>query len=174
MANARQLRDPLNKSRVCKGHCPLPGLLRAEPLTYRRSAAIDEGLSAPHTPRPGDHPLAPKLGQRFLSALLLSLTLVCAPIGHAQDRSAVDAGRTLADRLCASCHAIGKTGPSKLAKAPPFRVIANRYSVWTLQEALAEGIVTGHAQMPEFVLNPDEINDLLSFMDTFTAKSKTK
>jgi len=83
------------------------------------------------------------------------------------------AGQALAERLCAKCHAIDKTGHSPLKKAPPFRVIANRYSVWLLQEALAEGIVTGHEAMPEFTLKPDEIADLLTFMDTLTApKSK--
>ncbi len=86
----------------------------------------------------------------------------------------IEAGRALADRLCARCHAIGPTGASKLAKAPPFRVIANRYSVWSLQEALAEGIVTGHADMPEFKFNPDQIEALLTFMDTHTKKKSGK
>jgi hypothetical protein len=33
-------------------------------------------------------------------------------------------------------------------------------------EALAEGINTGHAAMPEFVLDPDQIHDLLSYLKT--------
>jgi hypothetical protein len=36
--------------------------------------------------------------------------------------------------------------------------------VETLQEALAEGIVTGHPTMPEFRLDPGQIGDLISFM----------
>ena len=83
-------------------------------------------------------------------------------------------GRELAERLCARCHAIDAHGRSKLPVAPPFRVIANRYSVWGLQEALAEGIVVGHPQMPEFVLNPDEIYRLLTYMDTLRTKPVRK
>ena len=83
-------------------------------------------------------------------------------------------GRELADRLCARCHAIRANDRSKLPLAPPFRDIANRYSVWGLQEALAEGIVVGHPQMPEFVLNPDEIYKLLTYMDSLRTKPVQK
>jgi hypothetical protein len=38
--------------------------------------------------------------------------------------------------------------------------------VETLGEALAEGINTGHPAMPEFVLDPDQIHDLLSHLKT--------
>ena len=78
----------------------------------------------------------------------------------------VAAGRELAQRLCARCHAIAPKGSSPLPKAPPFRTIASSYSVWLLQEALAEGIVTGHAAMPEFKLKPREIGNLLGYMAT--------
>ena len=33
-------------------------------------------------------------------------------------------------------------------------------------EALAEGINTGHADMPAFELSPDQIHDLLSYLKT--------
>ena len=36
----------------------------------------------------------------------------------------------------------------------------------TLGEALAEGIYTGHAEMPAFELTPDQIHDLLSYLKT--------
>ena len=107
---------------------------------------------------------------KFLIMTSLALVMLSA-IASAQDPSAQDqrAGQALAERLCARCHSIDSTSASPLEKAPPFRAIANRYSVWLLQEALAEGIVTGHAAMPEFVLSPDEIANLLTFMDSFTA-----
>ena len=31
---------------------------------------------------------------------------------------------------------------------------------------LAEGIVTGHADMPEFVLTPDEIGAVISYLES--------
>ena len=107
---------------------------------------------------------------RRFNCLGLVLAAVAVVWTAAARASEIEAGRALADRLCARCHAIGPTGASKLSKAPPFRIIANRYSVWSLQEALAEGIVTGHADMPEFKFDPDQIEALLTFMDTYTEK----
>ncbi|MGI9476124.1 MAG: c-type cytochrome [Hyphomicrobiaceae bacterium] len=79
-------------------------------------------------------------------------------------------GEALAEQRCARCHGIKPGQKSKHGLAPTFPKIANRYSVWGLQEALAEGIVVGHADMPRFVFSPEEINDLLAFMDTFSRK----
>ena len=112
---------------------------------------------------------------QIITIIALSSLAVCNAPAAAQDGSAVAAGRELARKLCAGCHAISRDDNSKLPKAPPFRVIAQRYSVWSLQESLAEGIVTGHAAMPQFVFNPDQIDQLLTYMDTFTVKKgKTK
>ena len=33
-----------------------------------------------------------------------------------------------------------------------------------LQEALGEGIVTGHPTMPEFRLDPDQVGDFIEFL----------
>jgi mono/diheme cytochrome c family protein len=76
----------------------------------------------------------------------------------------LEQGRRLARIYCARCHAIDKVSPSPLAIAPPFRTLHERYPVETLQEALAEGIVTGHPSMPEFRFEPDQINDFLLFL----------
>src|SRR5690349_2169163 len=75
-------------------------------------------------------------------------------------------GRRLAQLYCAKCHATDKVSPSPLRIAPPFRTLHERYPVDTLQEALAEGIVTGHPTMPEFRFEPDQINDFLIFLKT--------
>ena len=96
----------------------------------------------------------------------------CSTPVSAQDEATIAAGRELARKLCARCHAVGQNDTSALAKAPPFRVIARRYSVWSLQESLAEGIVTGHAAMPQFVFNPDQIDQLLTYMDTLSIKKR--
>jgi cytochrome c len=76
----------------------------------------------------------------------------------------VEQGRRLARTYCARCHAIDKVSLSPLTIAPPFRTLHERYPVETLQEALAEGIVTGHPSMPEFRFDPDQINDFLVFL----------
>ena len=67
---------------------------------------------------------------------------------------------------CAACHATGLTGASPMAEAPPFRELHTRYPVRFLQEALAEGLTTAHPAMPEVELQPDEIRDLIAWLES--------
>lgn len=71
---------------------------------------------------------------------------------------------------CAACHAVGPEGESPVDGAPPFRSLQSRYPIEALAEAFAEGIVTGHADMPEFVLDPDEIDDVLAYLRSLPAE----
>ncbi|WP_293858901.1 c-type cytochrome [uncultured Alsobacter sp.] len=75
-------------------------------------------------------------------------------------------GKDLAEKKCAICHAIGTTGDSPNPKSPPFRTLSQRYPIDSLQEALAEGITVGHegVEMPEFRMEPREIDDFLAFL----------
>jgi len=65
---------------------------------------------------------------------------------------------------CARCHSIDKLSPSPLKIAPPFRTLHERYPVESLQESLAEGIVTGHPSMPEFRLDPGQVADVIAYL----------
>jgi mono/diheme cytochrome c family protein len=75
-------------------------------------------------------------------------------------------GKRLALTYCARCHAIDKVSPSPLKIAPPFRTLHERYPVEMLQEALAEGIVTGHPTMPQFSFGADQVGDFIAFLKT--------
>ena len=75
-------------------------------------------------------------------------------------------GKAYARANCARCHAIDRRSESPLKIAPPFRTLHQRYPIDALEEALAEGIYTGHADMPAFELEPDQIHDLLSYLKT--------
>jgi mono/diheme cytochrome c family protein len=99
------------------------------------------------------------------SSLLLAVSVIFT-LGSAQRMEAanVEQGRRLAQLYCAGCHAIDKVSPSPLRIAPPFRNLHERYPVETLEEALAEGITTGHPSMPQFQFEPDQINDLIMFL----------
>jgi mono/diheme cytochrome c family protein len=77
---------------------------------------------------------------------------------------AAQRGRVFVQANCAKCHAIGRVGDSPLPVAPPFRTLHERYPVETLQEALAEGIVTGHPSMPEFRLEPDQVMGVIAYL----------
>jgi cytochrome c len=65
---------------------------------------------------------------------------------------------------CAKCHSVDRVGPSPLSVAPPFRRLHERYPVESLQESLAEGIVTGHPSMPEFQLDPGQVGDVIAYL----------
>jgi mono/diheme cytochrome c family protein len=67
---------------------------------------------------------------------------------------------------CARCHSVDKVTASPLAIAPPFRDLHKHYPVENLAEAFAEGITTGHQNMPEFRLAPDQIADVIAYFKT--------
>jgi len=96
-------------------------------------------------------------------AALLSLA-ACLGTANAQplDPSA-QRGLNFVRANCARCHSTDKVSPSPITIAPPFRELHNRYPVESLEEALGEGIVTGHPMMPQFRLDPGQITDLIAF-----------
>lgn len=103
--------------------------------------------------------------------LLAASTLVwiAAPSAEAAEPSSqVDAGRHALETRCSRCHAIGLTGASTHATAPPFREIVMRYPPEDLEESLAEGITSGHPDMPEFILAPDEIAAVIAYLHTLS------
>ncbi len=102
---------------------------------------------------------------RRAAAGVLGLAWSMAAAGAAPGDDAVAKGEMLLEKNCARCHAIGKTGDSKHEKAPPFRQVVTRYPLDNLAEALAEGIVSGHPDMPEFTFEPAEIDAILSYLD---------
>jgi mono/diheme cytochrome c family protein len=96
--------------------------------------------------------------------ILLVTTLLVAS-GRAQTMSPSEQrGQRFAITNCARCHSIDKVSASPLKVAPPFRTLHQKYPVDTLEEALGEGIVTGHPTMPEFRLDPGQVADLIAFL----------
>ena len=91
-----------------------------------------------------------------LAALVTSIPCNAAPN--------VAAGKAFAQANCSHCHSIDKFTPSSLAIAPPFRTLHERYPVESLEEALGEGITTGHPSMPEFKLDPGQVSDFIAFL----------
>ena len=100
---------------------------------------------------------------RTLSPLALVAGLAAALVPQAQAAN-VQQGQRLARLYCAECHAIDKVSPSPLRIAPPFRELHKRYPVESLEEALGEGIMTGHPTKPQFQFEPDQIADFMAFL----------
>jgi mono/diheme cytochrome c family protein len=100
--------------------------------------------------------------------LTLFLGILLLPVSaHAQARSpAEQRGHRLAMTYCSGCHSIDKVTESPLKVAPAFRTLHDKYPLESLEEALGEGIVTGHPTMPEFRLDADQVNDFIAFLRT--------
>ncbi len=100
--------------------------------------------------------------RRFVRAAAILLAASAATPASAADFR--DEGRHALQTRCARCHAIGEEGESPRVDAPPFRDIVKRYPPEDLAESLAEGIVTGHPDMPEFVLSPEEARAVVDYL----------
>ena len=75
-------------------------------------------------------------------------------------------GEALLIANCARCHAVGRTGASPHPTAPAFRTLSRRYKIEGLAEALAEGLSTGHPDMPEFVFEPEEVGAIINYLQS--------
>lgn len=105
------------------------------------------------------------------SILALFALLVLATQSVAQDASAkLKRGETLLARDCAGCHAVGTSGDSPRAGAPPFRTLGTKYPVESLEEALGEGIVSGHPDMPEFKFDAPDVGAIIAYLKSIQSR----
>jgi cytochrome c len=58
-------------------------------------------------------------------------------------------------------------GDSPLTIAPPFRTLHLKFPIESLRRRLAEGIVADHPAMPQFRLDPDQLADVMAYLQTF-------
>jgi cytochrome c len=110
----------------------------------------------------------------LLPFALAGLLLSGAASAQAAEKDVAAAGLDLAKKYCARCHAVTETGESPHNQAPPFRTFASKWPLENLEEALAEGIVTGHPDMPAFVFEPDEIDALIEYLYTLAPEQREK
>jgi mono/diheme cytochrome c family protein len=84
----------------------------------------------------------------------------------AQDADPLARGARLAAQICASCHDVGASPGAGAGKgsgaAPSFHAIAGAPGM--NERALAVFLRTPHAQMPDIILAPDEIEALAVYV----------
>ena len=98
---------------------------------------------------------------------LISLGAVlafAATAAAAQDAAALKRGEALLARNCSRCHATARTGVSPHPQAPAFRTLGKRYPIESLEEALGEGIISGHPDMPEFIFESNEVGVIIAYL----------
>lgn len=103
-----------------------------------------------------------------LTFAALSFGLSLSPAG-AQSANLAE-GEAFARANCARCHAVSATDHSPNPRSIPLRFLGRLYPIEHLEEALAEGIMAGH-EMPEFVLEGDEVQALILWLDHIQVRS---
>ncbi len=112
----------------------------------------------------------------FRRALSLDPSLVGAKKGlkrlgepvtvSAESDKLIAEGRALAQKNCAWCHAIGKTGDSPNPRAPAWRDIHKRHPILALRDPLTRGIARPHDEMPKFQLTDNEIDTIVAYINS--------
>lgn len=104
----------------------------------------------------------------MLASLVCGVALLVCQIapGAAAEKGLKDKGEVLVRKNCARCHAIGKEGDSPHKEAPPLRTLSAKYPVGDLAESLAEGIVSGHPDMPIFVFTPVDVEAIIQYLES--------
>lgn len=123
-----------------------------------------EGLAVRHPLMPDWEVTEPQA--EALTAYIMSLKSDQEKEGD----SLILVGADLVRKNCARCHAIDMTSISPRKEAPPFRDVVKKYEPEALEEALAEGIVTGHNDMPEFEFEPEQISAIIAYLQSLEAQ----
>jgi cytochrome c len=110
-----------------------------------------------------------QMWRKFFDVIVVSCLVVQPAIAQV-DATPVERGQALLIANCSGCHAIGRTGTSPRAGAPPFRTLSEKYPIESLAEALAEGLSVGHPDMPEFVFEPNEIGAILDYLKSIQGR----
>jgi mono/diheme cytochrome c family protein len=98
---------------------------------------------------------------RFLP---LAASLLIAPAALAQSATGdAEAGRVLALKQCSSCHVVAaRQAPPSTDAVPTFASIARDPAATEM--SLRVFLRSPHARMPDFILSPTEIDDLVSYI----------
>ena len=109
--------------------------------------------------------MRPLLAYSLLAAAALLLA-AAGPIAAQGPAAMHKRGEELLTKNCAPCHAVGTTGTSAHKDAPAFRTLSKLYPIETLAESLAEGLFTGHPDMPEFVFEAPDVGAILAYLES--------
>ena len=82
----------------------------------------------------------------------------------AEDKERLDRGLAIVTKNCSSCHAVDRRSASLHKEAPAFRTLGRKYPVEALEEALGEGIISGHPDMPEFAFEGADVGAIIAYL----------
>ena len=106
----------------------------------------------------------------------LILVMICGwgTTGHALD-SEQRHGKDLLEELCGRCHAIGETGRSPNADAPPFRSFGDsKLYDSDFGQRLQDGLSTIHPDMPTFRFSRTDAEAAVNYLKSIQERKKPK
>lgn len=118
---------------------------KAAAADFRRALALDPSLV-------GARKGLKRLGEPMIAA--------------AESDDLVARGKALAQKNCAWCHAIGKTGDSPNPRAPAWRHLHKRHPILALRDPLTRGIARPHDEMPNFKLTDEEVDTIVAYINS--------
>ena len=94
------------------------------------------------------------------AALAAVLTMAALP-AYAQNAE-VAAGHALARQVCVACHVVDAQSSPRRAVGPAFHDIANTPGMTAT--ALHAFLTTSHQKMPNLILTPEEMSDVIAYI----------
>lgn len=102
----------------------------------------------------------------------LSIVLCSHGVAYALDGEQQRA-QALLKEFCARCHAVGKTGQSPHAYAPPFRYLGdNKLYDEEFGKRLQEGLSSIHPDMPTFRFTQRDAGAVIEYLRAIQAKTR--
>jgi mono/diheme cytochrome c family protein len=99
---------------------------------------------------------------RVVHLAIASLLLLPATV-RAQELGNAGLGKAYADRVCADCHDVDANGEiSPNPDAPSFQSVADTAGMSA--RALVVWLQTSHPTMPDLILKPDEIDNVVAYI----------
>jgi mono/diheme cytochrome c family protein len=106
--------------------------------------------------------------------LALLITCIWSEAGYALDREQQH-GKELLQSLCGGCHAVGVSGQSPHADAPPFRTFGDdKLYDNDLAKRLQDGLSTIHPDMPTFSFDREDAEAAVNYLKAIQERKKPK
>jgi mono/diheme cytochrome c family protein len=109
------------------------------------------------------------------SLLVMIISLLWSTLAHGRIDEEHRDGKEMLQKMCARCHAVGKTGGSPNKLAPPFRSFTEeKLYDSSFRERLQNGLISIHPFMPTFRFNGENAEEVLNYMKSIQERPKPK
>lgn len=102
--------------------------------------------------------------QLFFRFALFCCVLLCSVVSTQAEETVYGKGLRLVETNCTRCHAIGPSGVSPFAPAPPFREVAKNYTQEELVDGFMEGLAVRHQAMPDWDMTMDQAEAIATYI----------